>query len=154
MLFCTGCSQIQSYAEKRSIRATRQAELYPWIYYPISEESKAALCEVLELPDNDGLCWEGIPILHQYVVEKIKDTFPEKHTSYSEVEAKLGDFPHSVERIRQPDGTLIVSGYVYRLTEYKGACITFLISQDDNEIVEKIISSGLGSGPSPTTCGP
>lgn len=154
VLIPVGCRQTGTSAEQKRLQATRQAQQYPWVYYPISEESKVALCQALQLPDNDSLCREGIPVMHQGVVEKVREVFPVGKTSYDEVEAKLGDFPHSVEESRQPDGTLVGLWNVYRLTEYKGACIYFQISLDDNETIEKISSTSLGSGPSPTTCGP
>jgi hypothetical protein len=154
MIIGIGCSQIRTSTEEKQLQATRQVQQYPWVYYPIGEESKVALCQALQLPDNDNLCREGIPVMHQDIVEKVKEVFPINETTYDEVEARLGDFPHSLEETRQPSGTLVGLRQVYRLTEYKGACIYFQISLDASKTLERIYASSLGSGPSPTTCGP
>lgn len=153
-LTCIGCGQLGASPEQIEARATWEAEQYPWAFYPISEESKAALCQALELPSDDAICQEGIEVRHQDVFDKINEIFPVNETFYEEVEAQLGDFPHAIEESRQPDGTLVGQRYVYRLTEYEGACIFFYINIDDNKTVERIGATGLGSGPSPTTCGP
>lgn len=152
LLLMIGCSGRT--AEERRAYATWQAEQYPWAFYPISEESKRELCEVLALPDNDVLCLEWTKILHKEVVDKIERTFPVEETSYAEIEAVLGNFPHSVEESRQPNGNLVGLWYVYRLTEYEGACIYFQIDLGDMETVKEISSNGLGTGPGPTQCGP
>lgn len=152
LLLMIGCSGRT--AEERRAYATWQAEQYPWAFYPISEESKRELCRVFALPDNDVMCLDWTEILHKDVVEKIRKLFPANETKYEEVEAILGDFPHSVEESRQPNGNLVGLRYVYRLTEYEGACIYFQISLEDLETIEKIFSTGLGTAPGPTQCGP
>ncbi|MEZ4595283.1 MAG: hypothetical protein R3D55_29675 [Chloroflexota bacterium] len=141
-------------AEERRAYATWEAEQYPWVYYPISEESKQELCEVLELPEWSVLCSEYTKVLHRDVLDEVQRRFPVDKTSYSEIEAVLGDFPHEVEESRQPNGNLVGLRYVYRLTEYEGACIHFYVNADDLQTVERIGSTGLGTGPSPTRCGP
>lgn len=138
-------------------RATEQAwkvERYPWGYYPISEESKAALCQALALPAHDPLCQPGRPVYHWQVVRKIEAMFPPGRTSYAEVEAKLGRFPHAREESRQPDGTLVGVWYVYELTNYKGACTWFQVDLTGTK-VERIDASqvpGYADGPIPTYC--
>lgn len=149
-----GCGQIGISAEQKQARATWEAEQYPWAFYPISEESKAALCQALGLAPDDDFCQEGIEVRHQDVFAKVKEVFPIDLTTYDEVEAKLGAFPHAVEETRQPDGTLVSLRYVYRLTEYEGACISFYVTLDNNRTVERIGATSLGSGPGPTICGP
>lgn len=154
VLFSAGCGQIGRSAEEKSAYATWQAEQYPWAFYPISEDSKIALCQALSLPADDNFCQEGQDVWHEDVFEIVKELFPVNQTSYDEVEAKLGNFPHSIEESRQPDGTLVSLGYVYRLTNYKGACIIFFVNPSDKKTLEKIIATGIGSAPGPTTCGP
>lgn len=141
-------------AEERRAYATWQAEQYPWAFYPISQESKNELCQVLELSTDDELCQTGTEILHKNVVEKVQELFPVDATNYAEVEAKLRDFPHSVEESRQPNGNLVGLRHVYRLTEYEGACIYFQINLNDSQTVERIYSTSLGTAPGPTRCGP
>lgn len=151
VLIGIGCGQT---AEQRQAQATWEAEQYPWAFYPISEESKAALCQALELSTEDEFCQEGTEVRHQDVFAKVKEVFPVNRTTYDEVEAKLGRFPHVAEESRQPDGTLVGLWHAYRLTEYQGACIYFQISLKDSRTIEKIGATSLGSGPGPTTCGP
>jgi hypothetical protein len=154
VVISVGCGQIGGSAEQRQARATWEAEQYPWAVYPISEESKAALCQTLGLLAEDDFCQEGTEVRHEDVFAKVKEVFPINQTTYDEVEARLGDFPHLVEESRQPDGTLVGLWHIYRLTEYRGACIYFQIDLKDNRTIEKIGATSLGSGPSPTTCGP
>ena len=146
------CSGIT--AEERRAFATQQAEQYPWAFYPISEESKNVLCQVLELSSKDELCQTGTEILHQDVVEQVQELFPVNETTYKEVEARLGDFPHSIEESKQPNGNLVGLRHVYRLTEYEGACIYFQIDLNDSQTVKRIYSTGLGTAPGPILCGP
>ena len=150
VFFYTACSS----PEQKQVQATWEAEQYPWAVYPISAESKAALCQALALQAEDDLCREDTEIMFADVVQKIKELFPVGETTYDEVEIKLASFPYSVEESRQPDGTLVGLWYVYRLTEYKGACIYFQIDLNDGKTIDRIGSSSLGSGPIPTTCGP
>lgn len=140
-----GCGQIGVSAEQRGVQATREAEQYPWVFNPISEESKAALCQALELSADDDFCLEGTEIKHHDVFEKIKEVFPINQTTYDEVEAKLGNFPHSVQETLQPDGTSGGLWHVYQLTEYQEALIYFQIDLNDKKTIERIFPSGLGS---------
>lgn len=151
LIIGAGCGQI---AEQRQAQATWEAEQYPWAFYPISEESKASLCQALGLSTEDEFCQSGTEVRHQDVLAKVKEVFPINRATYNEVEAKLGTYPHAAEESRQPDGTLVGLRYVYRLTDYQGACVYFYISLKDNRTVEKIGATNLGSGPGPTTCGP
>jgi hypothetical protein len=153
-LLCLGCGFVDRYYQQKSERATWVAEQYPWAVYPITEESKSALCQALDLPPDDDFCEPRKEIRHEAVLNKIREVFPEGRTTYPEVERLLGHYPHLVEESLHPDGTIVSRRYVYGLTEYEGACISFYISLDGREIVDRIGASGLGSGPSPTTCGP
>ncbi|MBK8900433.1 MAG: hypothetical protein IPM53_04555 [Anaerolineaceae bacterium] len=152
LFLMVGCSGRT--AEERRAYATWEAEQYPWAFYPIGEESKQELCKALALPENDVLCLERTKILHEDVVDAIRRRFPVDKTSYAEVETALGDFPHSKEESRQPNGNLVGLRYVYRITEYEGACVYFQIDLEDMETIRKIYSSGLGTAPGPTRCGP
>jgi len=153
VLACVGCGQLAASSEQNEERATWEAEKYPWAFYPISEESKASLCQALELPADDEICQEGIEVRHQDVFNKIKEIFPVNETSYDKVAEKLEEFPNSTEESRRPDGTLVSLRHVYRLTEYEGACIYFQIDLDDKNTVTRIYATSLGSGPTPTACG-
>ena len=154
LLSCTGRGKIDNVIEQRRIKATREAEMYPWLVNPISEESKTTLCKALERSPDDRICQAGTRIIHSYVFEKVQEVFPAGQTSYVEVEAKLGDFPHYLEETKRPDGTLVGMRYVYRLTEYEGACIYFYVNAGDKITIERIGATNLGSGYIPTTCGP
>lgn len=153
----TGCRQLDNWAEQRAVEQTREAEEYPYAVYPISEESKAKLCRALSLPPENKLCQFNTEVMHWDVFETIEEEFPVGETPYSEVEAKLGMFPHVREESIGPDGTLIGLWCDYGLTEYKGACIFFEISLEDQSTVKRILSSSpgrSGSGMNPTICGP
>lgn len=152
LLFTIGC--FGQTAEERRAYATWQAEQYPWAFYPISEESRQELCEVLESPEWSKLCREDAEALHKHVLDDVQRRFPVDETSYSEIEAVLVDYPHKVEESRNPNGNLVGLWYVYRLTEYEGACIYFQINEEDFQTLERIMSSGLGTAPGPTRCGP
>ncbi len=155
---CQGFGALRPAAEEAiNVRATEEArkrERYPWGYYPISEESKAALCQALGLSSQDALCQPNSPVYHWQVVRKIETMFPPGRTSYAEVEAKLGRFPHDREESRQPDGTLVGIRYVYQLTNYEGACTVFQVDLTGTK-VERIYASqvpGYADGPIPTYC--
>lgn len=151
ILLSAGCGQVNAYVQQKHARATWVAENYPWAVYPISEESKMAICDALALPADDDFCQPGTEVDHGDVLTKIRKVFPVGKTRYAQVEAKLGQFPHTIEESRQPDGDLVGLRYVYRLTEYEGACVSFYISLDDLETIDRIDATGLGSGPGPTT---
>ena len=148
-----GCHQIAEIREARRAAATAKAERYPWAIYPISEESKRALCDALDLPAEDPFCEPGRPVDHWDVYKKVKALFP-PGTPYAEVEAKLGRFPHVKEESRQPDGTLVGLRYVYQLTEYEGACIYFQLDLKSKKLVTRVYATTLGSGPQRPKCGP
>ncbi len=152
-----GCRQLNNWSEQRSLEQTREAEEYPYAVYPISEESKGKLCQALSLSPEDKLCQSGTEVMHWEVFERIEEEFPVGETPYSEVEAKLGSFPHVRRGPKREDGTLISLDYAYGLTEYKGACIYFHIDLDDLSTVERILASSpgrSGSGMNPTVCAP
>lgn len=151
---CIGCSQISKSLEEKRAHATWEAEQYPWAFNPINTESQLQLCQALGISTDDEFCHVDSPMKHQDIYEKMQEHFPINKTMYSEVEAKLGHYPHSREETRQPDGTLVGIRYAYRLSEYEGACIYFQVNLADNQTIERIGTSGLGTGPSPTTCGP
>lgn len=152
LLFAIGC--FGQTAEERRANATLQAERYPWVVYPISEESRQELCEVLDSPEWSKLCRENTEALHKHVLDEVQRRFPVDETSYSEIEAVLGDFPHKVEESRRPNGELVSLRHVYRLTNYEGACIYFHMNLENPDMLSRIGSSGLGTGPSSTRCGP
>lgn len=152
----SACRSLTNWSEKGSAEQTRVAEVYPYAVYAIREESKAKLCLALSLPEDDKFCQTGTKVTHWDVVKKIEEQFPVGETPYSEVEAKLGSFPHVRNEWKREDGTRISLDYVYGLTEYKGACITFLINLDDLSTVERILASSpgrSGSGTNDPICG-
>lgn len=157
MIVVIGCGPLNRWAEQRSIEETRVAEEYPYAVYPISEENKAKLCQALSLPPDSKLCQPGTEVMHWDVFETIEDEFPVDETSYSEVEAKLGTFPHIKNESTGLNGEIIALWYDYGLTEYEGACIFFEISLEDQNTIKRILSSSpgrSGSGWNSVTCGP
>lgn len=151
-----GCQQLNDWSEQRSVEQTREAEEYPYVVYPISEESKDKLCQALSLGPEDKLCQSGTEVMYWEVFERIEKEFPVGKTLYSEVEATLGSFPHIRDESVHPDGTIVGLRYEYGLTEYKGACVYFYINLD-NSTIERIGTSSpgrSGSGMNPTKCGP
>lgn len=154
ILFSSGCGAAE-FIEDVKIAKTRRAEEHPWAVYPISEESKQKLCEALELAADDWFCRPGSEVDHNNVYRKIREVFPVGKTLYPDVEAKLGSFPHLLEENTNDDGELIGLWYIYRLSEYQGACIYFRIDLEDRLTVDEIFASNLGSsGTAPPVCGP
>lgn len=151
-----GCRQVEKWSAERSLAQTREAEEYPYEVYPISEESKAKLCAALSLAADDDFCVLGTTIMHGDVYRKIVEEFPVGETSYSEVEAKLGSFPHVREAPLREDGSLISLEYAYGLTEYEGACVYFWIDLEDKSTVTNILASfpRASTGGIPTVCSP
>lgn len=152
-----GCRELDNWPRQHSLEQTREAEEYPYAVYPISEESKAKLCEALSLPAENKLCQASTNVTHWDVAETIKNEFPVGETPYSKVEARLRSFPHVRLDPKREDGTLISLEYVYGLTEYKGSCVYFVINLDDLSTVEQIVESTpgrSGSGMNLTTCEP
>lgn len=137
----------------RSDIATRQVE-YPWHYYPISEESKQALCRALMLPQEHKMCGYGVDVMFREAVLVLQETFPEGNTPYSLVEERLGEFPHIKQQTDDYLGRINSIDYVYQITEYEGACVFFQINLNDLETVEGIYGSQLESsgGEPPTEC--
>ena len=84
----------------------------------------------------------------------LEDVFPVKKTTFSQVEERLSRFPHIREVTYDPYGNMNSLSYVFRLTEYEGACTVFQISLEDLETVERIYGSHDDSldGPGPTEC--
>lgn len=157
LIIACGCRQLENWSEQRSLEQTREAEEYPYAVYPISEESKAKLCAALSLPPDDKICQANTEVMEWEVVERVRKVFPIDKTTYSQVEARLGSFPHVREEWKDKDGGLISLKHIYGLTEYKGACVYFWIDLDDLETVVRINSSSpgrSGSGSSPTVCAP
>lgn len=150
------CAPFQEFRDQIDAAATTEAERYPWAVSPISEESKSAICEALALPGDDPFCQPGKPVDHWDVYQKIQDVFPVRETTYSEVEAVLGGFPHLKVETHHPNGTLVGLRYAYQLTEYEGACIYFQVDTSDQSTIIQISASKLGSGSGPvrTKCGP
>jgi len=137
----------------RSDIATRQVE-YPWHYYPLSEESKQALCRALMLPQEHKMCRHGVDVMFREAVSVLRETFPEGNTPYSLVEERLGGFPHIKQQTDDYIGHLNSIDYVYQITEYEGACVFFQIDLNDLETVDRIYSSHLenSQGGPPTKC--
>ncbi|MBU0495552.1 MAG: hypothetical protein KKA73_28215 [Chloroflexi bacterium] len=154
MIGTMSCQQTTELEQQIHAAATREAALYPWAVYPIGEASKTALCEALALPPQDKFCQPGVAIHHWDVFEKVRDVFP-PGTSYAEVEAKLGKFPHIREESRNPDGALVGLRYAYQLTEYEGACIYFDLDLSGDKVREVYATKlDYSSGPLRTKCGP
>lgn len=152
-----GCRVLSDWSTERSLEQTRVAEEYPYAVYPISEESKAKLCQALALPQDDEFCQPETEVTHWDVADKIEEMFPAGKTQYSEVEAKLGSFPHVLQAPKNESGALISLRYVYGLTEYEGACVSFYIDLNDQSTVTRIgvtTPGESGSGSNQTICAP
>jgi len=152
LILCVGCLQNN---KETSLTETREAENYPWEFYPIDKDSQMALCQALSLPNDDRMCQTEQDIMFRRdVVRKIEEIFPVEQTLYTEVEDRLSEFPHYIQENRGPDDRLISLTYVYQLTSYEGACIYFFTDSKDMTTIERISASHLDSGPPSTKCGP
>lgn len=148
---------LQDWRQDRQVAAATRAVEYPWLYYPISEESKQALCAALSLPPKHFMCRPNREVMFRETNDALREIFPEKKTSFSQVEERLSSFPHIKEVTYDPYGNMNSLSYVFQLTEYEGACTIFQISLQDHETVERIYGSYGSSaysldGPGPTEC--
>ena len=145
---------VQDWRQERQVAAATRAVEYPGLYYPISEESKQALCAALSLPPEHSMCRPNREVMFRETNDALWEVFPEKKTTFSQVEERLSSFPHIKEVTYDLDGNINSLSYVFRLTEYEGACTVFQISLEDLETVERIYGShddSLG-GVGPTEC--
>lgn len=145
---------VQEAVNARATGEVSERERYPWGFYPISEQSKAALCQVLALSPQDKLCQLGTSVYHRDVASAVEEAFPPGRTTYTEVEVKLGSFPHERQESRLPDGTLTSLVYAYQLTEYEGACVYFVLDINTQVIkrIGRTTLPGPFDGPIPTRC--
>jgi hypothetical protein len=126
---------------------------YPWLTQPVRAETKAYFCEKLKLPADDPVCRVDHDAFAADLARILEGRFPVNQTFYSEVAGALNGYPVEVENTKTPDGTITAKRYVYLLTEFDGFCMYFSTTDLQSEKVEKIYSSSVGSGPTPTTCG-
>ena len=140
--------------QDRQIAAATRATDYPWLYYPISDASKQALCGALSLPSEHSLCRPNQEVMFRETFFAPVDAASVKKTTFSQVEERLSSFPHVKEVTYDPYGNMNSLRYVFRLTEYEGACTVFQISLEDHETVERIYGSHYDSmgGAGPTEC--
>lgn len=145
---------VQDWRQDRQAAAATRAVDYPWLYYPISEESKQALCAALSLPPEHAVCRANREVMFGETSKTLREVFPEKKTTFSQVEERLSSFPHIKEVTYDLDGNMNSFRYVFRLTEHEGACTVLQISLEDLETVERIYGSHYDSlgGAGPTEC--
>lgn len=117
LLACMGYSYIlyvvanalQDWRQDRQAAATTRAVDYPWLYYPISEASKQALCAALSLPPEHLMCRPNHEVMFGETFGALREVFPEKKTTFSQVEDRLSSFPHikqvTYEEIHPPPVT-------------------------------------------------
>lgn len=132
---------VQDWRQDRQVAAATRAVDYPWLYYPISEESKQALCAALSLPPEHSMCRPNREVMFGETYYALREVFPEKKTTFSQVEERLSSFPHIKEVTYDVYGNMNSFRYVFRLTEYEGACTVFQISLEDLKTVERIYGS-------------
>ncbi len=129
------------------------AQRYPWLTQPVRAETKAYFCEKLKLPADDSVCRVDRNTFAVDLARVLEEKFPVNQTFYSEVAEVLNGYPVEVENTKTPNGTITSRRYVYLLTEFDGFCVDFYIRDLQTEVVDRIDSSSVGSGPTPTTCG-
>jgi len=145
---------VQDWRQDRQVAAATRAVEYAWLYYPISEVSKQTLCAALSLTPEHSMCRPNREVMFRETNDALREVFPEKKTSFSQVEERLSSFPHIKEVTYDLDGNMNSLSYVFRLTEYEGACTVFQISLEDLETVEGIYGSHYDSigGAGATEC--
>lgn len=137
------CGTLQPTANPEHPRAAQplQPETEEYFYRQLGLASDHPVCQ----PSRDVYAADLVPVLEEH--------FPVNQTFYSEVAEVLNGYPVEVENTKTPDGTITAKRYVYLLTEFDGFCMYFSTTDLQSERVERIYSSSLGSGPTPTTCG-
>jgi hypothetical protein len=130
-----------------------EARKYPWLTQPVRAETKAYFCEKLKLPADDPVCRVDHNTFSADLAHALEEKFPVNKTFYSEIAEILNGYPVEVENTKTPDGTITSRRYVYLLTEFDGFCVDFYVRDLQTEVVDRIDSSSVGSGPTPTTCG-
>ena len=80
---------VQDWRQDRQAAAATRAVDYPWLYYPISEESKQALCAALSLPPEHAVCRANREVMFGETSKTLREVFPEKKTTVSQVEERL-----------------------------------------------------------------
>jgi hypothetical protein len=127
---------------------------YPWASQPLRQETKDYFCNKLGLASDHPICQSERDVFAADLVPVLEERFPVNQTPYSEVADVLRGYPVRTEESKLPDGTVTSRGYAYLLTEYDGFCVYFSMHDIQTEIVERISSSSIGSGPTRTTCMP
>ena len=152
----TGCALTQIPDNVRRYE-TRQAARYPWTVEPIDEESKAKLCQALQLTADDRFCQPGVRVTTTHLMQVVEQRFPINRTSYAEVATALQNFPVAVEESKSPAGAVTSRSYAYLLTQFRGFCTYFDVNLD-TQVVERIDNTkapGFFDGWSiPEVCGP
>jgi len=128
------------------------ARKYPWLVQPLRAETRAYFCQKLDLQPDHRICRQGTNVLASDLVPVLQERFPPNKTFYSEVAHVLKGYPVEVEESITPDGIVTSRRYVYLLTEFDGFCVDFYTDLQ-TELVKRIGSSSIGSGPTPATCG-
>lgn len=129
------------------------AQKYPWLVEPIQRDTQIYFCEQLNLGPDNAVCSPNHSVRAIQLVQVLQARFLSKETRYSEIAKDLSGYPVEAEESTLPDGTVTSRAYVYLLTEFDGFCVYFYIRDLQTEVVDRISSSSVGSGPSPTVCG-
>lgn len=125
---------------------------HPWAAQPLQLRTTNYFCNRLGLTSENPVCQSNRDVFAADLVPALEQRFPVNQTPYSEVAKVLQGYPVQTEESKLPDGTITSRTYVYLLTEYDGFCVAFDMHDIQSEIVERIYSSSIGSGPTPDTC--
>ncbi|CAG1007439.1 hypothetical protein ANAEL_03536 [Anaerolineales bacterium] len=125
---------------------------HPRAAQPLQPETKEYFCRQLGLANDHPVCQPNRDAYVADLVPVLEERFPVNQTPYSEVADLLQDYPVQVEESKLPDVTVTSKRFAYLLTEYDGFCVYFSIRDVQSEIVARISSTSIGSGPTRDTC--
>ncbi len=125
---------------------------YPWAAQPLQPQTKEYFCNALGLASDHTICQPNREMFAADLVPALEERFPVNQTPYSEVAEVLKGYPVQADESKLPDGTVTSKRYAYLLTEYDGFCVYFSIRDVQSDIVARISSTSIGSGPSRNTC--
>jgi hypothetical protein len=125
---------------------------HPWAAQPLQPATKEYFCRQLGLANDHPICQPNRDVFAADLVPVLEERFPVNQTPFSEVAAILKGYPVQAEESKLPDGTVTSKRYAYLLTEYDGFCVYFSIRDVQSDIVARISSTSIGSGPTRDTC--
>jgi len=131
----------------------RDAELFPWVGQPISEDSKASLCDTLMLEPKHSLCKPDSVVYAPDIVPVLQKKFPPYRTTYTQVVETLAGYPTRVEESVLPDGTVTSKGLAYQLTDFDGFCVSFYVDLKSG-MIDRIGATTIEDTAAPSPCIP